>query len=397
MKKHTLPLQTVRIRNFKAIQDSGPIKLTPLTVFIGNNGSGKSSVLEAMEFLQAVALRGLEDAAGPWRGFEHIWNKAVTHAPRKGDAWAPNPMRFFVRGHSDKRTFNAHTEISEPLTDGSTYFKSEHVELLRLFYRERRGDEVATERPDKRTEQKEAKRDLAKIDPDQSLLGRDGHIPFESWAFLALDPAAMAQPMRRTRYGTSRGLSKTGQNLAEYLLSFYEADPNGFAALLETLRLVLPYARELQPRVVSDVIEKRIFLQLREQAKKVVFDVVSWVLSTGTLRILALLACLRHPTLAPAVLFVDEIENGLDPRTIGLLVSEIRDAVEAGLTQVIATTHSPYLLDQLSLSQLVLVERDKTGAPRFTRPAEDAALRKWAKDFAPGSLYAMGTLSNRNA
>ena len=94
---------------------------------------------------------------------------------------------------------------------------------------------------------------------------------------------------------------------------------------------------------------------------------------------------------------MDEIENGLDPRTIGLLVSEIREAVEAGLTQVIATTHSPYLLDQLSLSHLVLVERDKTGAPRFSRPAEDAALRKWAKDFAPGSLYAMGTLSNRNA
>ena len=50
--------------------------------------------------------------------------------------------------------------------------------------------------------------------------------------------------------------------------------------------------------------------------------VPGWLLSTGTLRILALLACLRHPD-PPPLLVVEEIENGLDPRTIHLLVEEI--------------------------------------------------------------------------
>jgi AAA15 family ATPase/GTPase len=39
-------LISFRVKNFKAVQDSKTIKFTPLTVFIGNNGSGKSSIFE---------------------------------------------------------------------------------------------------------------------------------------------------------------------------------------------------------------------------------------------------------------------------------------------------------------------------------------------------------------
>lgn len=31
-------LRSFRLRNFKAIQDSGTVRFTPLTVFIGNKG-----------------------------------------------------------------------------------------------------------------------------------------------------------------------------------------------------------------------------------------------------------------------------------------------------------------------------------------------------------------------
>ena len=43
-----LPLQTFRLKNFKAVRDSGVIRFTPLTVFIGNNGVGKSSIVEGV-------------------------------------------------------------------------------------------------------------------------------------------------------------------------------------------------------------------------------------------------------------------------------------------------------------------------------------------------------------
>src|SRR6476661_3170813 len=52
-------LKSIRIKNFKAIRDSKVIRLTPLTVFIGNNGSGKSSVIEALETYKNIVQSAL--------------------------------------------------------------------------------------------------------------------------------------------------------------------------------------------------------------------------------------------------------------------------------------------------------------------------------------------------
>ena len=41
-------LSSIRVHNFKAVADSGPVRLTPLTVFVGHNGTGKSSIVCAI-------------------------------------------------------------------------------------------------------------------------------------------------------------------------------------------------------------------------------------------------------------------------------------------------------------------------------------------------------------
>src|SRR5215470_15917976 len=81
--KPRLVLQRVRLRHFKAVRDSGVVEFTPLTVFIGNNGSGKSSLIEGLETFQSIVLHGLDEAFLPWRGFEHVWNQAVPHQLRE--------------------------------------------------------------------------------------------------------------------------------------------------------------------------------------------------------------------------------------------------------------------------------------------------------------------------
>jgi AAA15 family ATPase/GTPase len=64
----------ITIKNFKAIQ-SATIKLTDLSVFIGNNGSGKSSIIEALQTLQDILLHGVSAAfQNRWFGFEYICN-----------------------------------------------------------------------------------------------------------------------------------------------------------------------------------------------------------------------------------------------------------------------------------------------------------------------------------
>ena len=70
-----LALRSARIKNFKAIRDSGEIMLAPLTVFIGGNGSGKSSFIEALLTYQLLVESGLDAAMNRWRGFENIRNK----------------------------------------------------------------------------------------------------------------------------------------------------------------------------------------------------------------------------------------------------------------------------------------------------------------------------------
>ncbi|HUY31879.1 MAG TPA: AAA family ATPase [Pirellulales bacterium] len=207
----------------------------------------------------------------------------------------------------------------------------------------------------------------------------------EAWQFLRLAPPEMGEPWPRTRTGGQIRLAKDGSNIAEYLLDIRERDLAAFTGIIETLRVVLPYAADVQPALTSEL-ERKVYLQLSE----VGFKVPGWLLSSGTLRILALLALLRHPN-PPPLLVIEEIENGLDPRTIHLLVDEIHSAVESGRTQVILTTHSPYLLDLLPLSSIMLVER-VGGEPKFTRPAEIAEVRQWAKRFAPGQLYTAARL-----
>lgn len=85
-------LQTVRIRNFKAIIDSKTVKFGPLTAFIGHNGEGKSSLIEALETYQSIARDGLDIAMQRWLGIEHVRHKALEAKERAGKI--VNPIAF---------------------------------------------------------------------------------------------------------------------------------------------------------------------------------------------------------------------------------------------------------------------------------------------------------------
>src|SRR5262249_16112690 len=72
-------LKSAAIENLKSVQRSGTVAFTPLTVFIGNNGSGKSSLIEALETYRTMVLDGLDAAMGRWRGIEYVWNQRASH------------------------------------------------------------------------------------------------------------------------------------------------------------------------------------------------------------------------------------------------------------------------------------------------------------------------------
>ena len=362
-------LDSIKIKNFKAVRDSGTVKLGPLTALIGHNGSGKSSLIEALETYQAIVTHGLDKAMQRFMGMEHVQNKSA-----EPDAGIDFDLR--VRGPYGK-TLLSMTVASDKTRANYRISKenvecSEHYMLLGFLGHEKAEFE------------KRAAAGFSRLDSSPYLFEYANLV--ESWQFLTLSPDRMGYPLPQKRTGGAMRLARDGSNIAEFLLDLRERDARVLEGIIHTLAYVLPYARDLQPAITSEL-ERKAWLQLTEGD----FKVPGWMLSTGTLRVVALLALLRHPH-PPPLLVIEEIENGLDPRSIHLLVEEIRRAVQAGTTQVILTTHSPYLLDLLTLEQVLLVNRDESGQPHFHRPANNKKLMEWAKEFAPGRLYTMGTL-----
>lgn len=391
-----LALRTFQLKNFKAVRDSNVIKFTPLTVFIGNNGSGKSSIIEALETYQLIITNGLDEAMNRWRGYEYIRNLAVGHIVRKkmdeerhGET---NPIEFNIGLYIKlKMVVNVTSGRNELFIQEETITNKKNL-LVR-----RNADGSVYDPGFGTTTHKGACEDgISIISRAPSVTEKtnfEAYNEFDaisSWQFLSLAPDVMTSPMPQKRTGGKTKLNKDGSNIAEYLLDIIRKNRSTFEGILETLQFILPYARDLQPALTSEL-ERNVYLQLTEGE----FKVPGWLLSTGTMRLVALLALLRHPT-PPPLIVIEEIENGLDPRTIHLIVDEIRRVIESGKSQIIITTHSPYLLDLLHISQIVLVERDESGQPVFSRPADQESLGEWAKKFSPGKLYTMGQLSSRS-
>lgn len=359
-----LPLRSFKLKSFKAVQDSRKIQFTPLTAFIGNNGSGKSSIIEALETLQRIVLQDIDRAMAPWHGFEHVWNKAKDHSLRKDRV--TNPMTFSLLGNHTIGKCKFQIEIAADESLNRIFFQK---------YKAAYGPGEFLERPNL-TLNGEVK------DPELTSF-------VEGWQFLRLNPYAMTEPLPQRRSSGSIRLESNGSNIAEYLWSIHKKDVQAFNGIIDAVKVVLPSLIDLQPAITSEL-DRRVYLNLSED--RIHGKMPGWLLSTGTLRILALLSIFHDPE-PPSLIIIEEIENGLDPRTIHLLVEEMRYFIESGRGQIILTTHSSYLLDLLTLSQIIVVERDENGSPQFTRPSSSKEMAEWAKKFSPGRLYTMGKLN----
>ena len=376
-----MKLTSIRIRHFKAVQDSGTIKLGPLTAFVGYNGTGKSSLIEACEFFQHYALGGIEAALSPWFKFDHILWQGSDRKRDSHSAFYNQPLEITLTGKVPKSTWKAALEVGElAATVGKIEARS--VAAKREFLK------VGKLEKEYRLEDRDRRRPRV----GSQVFDQEWAVDFRQWMFLNLNPHDIGQPRRRPESRAEEPLLKTGSNLADVLKTFLDQDPDGFNAMVEALQYIVPYTANIRPDIAKDLVETRSLIQLTERFRAGRdFSLPGWVLSGGTLRLLALLAALRHPA-GPSVLFIEELENGLDPRAIGFVIDEIRSAVQSGDKQVILTTHSPYLLDKLALEHIVAVERPDGGPPVFRRPAEEKELREWSAKFAPGSLYSMGLL-----
>ncbi len=371
-------IKTIEIRNFKAIEKV-KVKLSPLTAFIGYNGTGKSSLLEGLEMFKALVTEGLDRAIRPWKEFEHIYYKGKKKSQKftkGGIEHQFSPIEFLFSAYLSQKNGNKRlsfsTAIGQEKTDRrNMFFISEKVNHG-LFERVRDADNHYIKED----------RSMSEQSPDKSILSSELEISryVESWQFLSMNTFLMGDAFPQKKTNGIITLNKDGRNIAEYLLSIREKDVNAYQGIIETLSYVLPYAKDLQPQITTEL-ERMVYLQMTEQD----FKLPGWMLSTGTLKILAILAVFRNPEPSPLIV-IEELENGLDPRAIHLVITEIQHYLDQQKGQVLITSHSPYLLDLLHISHIIFVAR-KNDAVCMSRPADNQEVMEWSKKYAPGQLY----------
>ena len=113
-------------------------------------------------------------------------------------------------------------------------------------------------------------------------------------------------------------------------------------------------------------------------------------LSDGTLRFLALLTILCHPT-PPPLICIEEPELGLHPDIIPQIAKMLISASKR--TQLIVTTHSKTLVNHLweDPESVIVCERDFDAGSEFRRmPIEH--LEKWLERYELGELWEKGVL-----
>lgn len=238
-------LTSCRLINFKAIRDTGNLRLTPLTVLIGDNGSGKSSLVEGLWTLKVMAESGVEPAMQLWRGVDHACHKSAPALPEGHDPKRSSKtggMAFGVAGRRNRERFAA---VAELLPSPNRDAIAAVGEILKQ-------GSTRAPAPGNRWERQELE---LKIIPRARLT--------ERWQFLNLVPQHMMPPVPRKTMRGRVQLAEDGRNIAEYLEEIGRLSPPAFDGILEAIRFVVPYVSNVRAEPAS-VVEKTLYLSLTE-------------------------------------------------------------------------------------------------------------------------------------
>ena len=355
-------ISNVTIKNFKNLRDVS-IDLERFTVFVGANGSGNTSVLQAIELLVQA------DLGNP--------NWEVERLSQAN--W------LCTRGCGDDEDIMLAAKIGESLEFHLGFFPSTQT-------RESNGQ------PTKAwgIRYKTIPIGVHKFDRLQ--------IQARPLVFLKLNPSKLAEPS----YSESPHpvMLADGSGLASVLAYMALNDPDAFDELVDHFRELIPTIRRIRFRKVtvqrSEIETITIGSDKGERTSNRSFvgdailfdyqnakDVAVHTASDGTLIILGLLTVLLGPN-RPKTVLLDDIEHALHPLAQKQLVEMIGRILERFPDlQIIATAHSPYLLNYLKPEQIRIMATDEQGHAHCGRLTDHPKFEKWKDELAPGEMWSL--------
>ena len=400
------------IRNFKGIREIVDLPLSRFHVLVGPNGVGKSTFLDAIDFVRdclarspaaAVESRHIADFNDlTWlrQGGSieiELWLDLSEVLPASSENLYH--YRLAVRQDTKMGVCVEDEQLSQysrswlPAGKGLSF--STKVRPKRLLGKTAKGTDFYAR--EKGTYQDSFnfgldKLTLALTPPDEERYPTANAVRrflMQGVRYIQLNSPAMRLPSPVTR---SADLELDGTNLARVVgrllganggLGPYWAEPGTpVARWADHLRYALPDLQNIGwARRQADNAE---FLLLRYANG---LEAPSWLLSDGTLRVMAL----TIPAFLPAesaVYMVEEPENGVHPKALEIVLRSLSTIPGA---QVLLATHSPFVVQQCGIPPLLCFSRNDDGT-HITPGADHSALKKWDGMPELGIVFAAGVL-----
>lgn len=183
-----------------------------------------------------------------------------------------------------------------------------------------------------------------------------------------------------------QGLSfKTdGSNLPWVIDNLKKVAPESFNLWLEHIQTTLTDIVDIDTKVREDDRHRYIIVKYKNGV-----EVPSWLVSDGTLRLLALTITAYITNLSGAYL-IEEPENGIHPKAIECVFQSLSSVYSA---QILLASHSPIILGIVKPKDLLCFGKTKDGITDVVIGSEHPKLRDWKGSPNLSSLFASGILS----
>lgn len=394
-------LEGLQVENYRALRhvalgqlkSRGQEPLPRLMAVIGANGTGKSTLLDALGFLGDCLARGVEAACDePHRGgFERLRTKGATE-----------PIKFEIRYRQSEQSrpisYSLHIDVDRHSRPQVVYerlrqSRKGQTSIGRLFafleLKNGRGSVWSGESTE-RTEG-DARNDIRMSDRQVlgiSTLGTLTDHPriaafrefLSGWYLSYFVPQlARSQPVS----GADPHLDRTGENLSKYLRYIMRERPGAFKAMLKRVSEKIPGVLDIKPQ---DAPDRRLLLAFTAQGFAEPFFQSD--MSDGTLKLLAYLLLMEDPR-PPPLIGIEEPENGLHHSLLAVLATEFKTfAAKDHGPQILVTTHSPQFIDALTPKEVWLLDKQANGSSTLTRAADLRGVRDLHDEGLPmGSLW----------
>ncbi|KPC50409.1 AAA family ATPase [Amantichitinum ursilacus] len=354
------PISALTIHGFKSIRALEQLELSALNVLIGPNGAGKSSFIAYFRMVGALMERRLANWTAKQGSAERIVSFGLKQTSQLDST--------ITLGHF------TYSFTLEPSVDGTFVFTREAVTAHQQPV------------PLSTLPGPEATLPLLAVEPAADEATRSLFNSIHRWnVFHFHDTSETAGVKRWGDVHDALALHADGANLAAYLYMLRTESPAVYAQIRKTVQLAIPFFDDfvLQPRSVDDI-------NLRWRQLDSDYVLSPHQLSDGSLRFICLATALLDPK-PPSTLIIDEPELGLHPYAVTLLAALLRSA--STRTQIIVATQSVELLNQFSLNDVIVVERED-GSSVFKR-LQEADFADWLRDYSNGELWQKNVLGGR--